>query len=79
MPKKLTQSSYIKSVVEVHGSRYDLSKVEYNGMRSKVKVICNTHGLFIIGAREMFRGGGCQKCERDYDIGKMISYTLKSH
>jgi len=43
---RLTKEEFIKRAREVHGDKYDYSKVEYNGADRKVKIICPTHGIF---------------------------------
>ena len=55
--------SFIEEACKVHDSRYDYSKVEYVNNKTKVCIICPTHGEFwqkpfdhIIGKK------GCPKC-----------------
>ena len=43
---KLTTEEFIKKTREVHGDKYDYSKVEYVSYRSKVCIICPKHGEF---------------------------------
>ena len=44
--KKITTEEFIKRAIEVHGDKYDYSKVEYKGMHTKVCIICPEHGEF---------------------------------
>ena len=48
MKKALTKTTeeFIKEAKEVHGDKYDYSKVEYNGGHKKVCIICPKHGEF---------------------------------
>ena len=46
MSKKVTTEDFIKKAREIHGNKYDYSKVEYNGTRNKVCIICPIHGEF---------------------------------
>ena len=41
---KLTTEEFIKKAREVHGDRYDYSKVEYVNKKTKVCIICKEHG-----------------------------------
>ena len=41
MPKKLTTEDFKRDAKEVHGDKYDYSKVKYINNRTKVKIICN--------------------------------------
>ena len=62
MRKKLTTEEFIKKAREVHGDKYDYSKVEYNGSFAKVTIICPIHGEFEQTPCSHLRGGGCAKC-----------------
>lgn len=44
--RKLTQKEFIKRGKQIHGDKYDYSKVEYKGCRDKVIITCLTHGDF---------------------------------
>ena len=60
--KKKTQEQFILEAKEVHGDKYDYSKVEY--MKSSIKVIitCNQHGNFEQRPNDHLRGNGCPLC-----------------
>ena len=45
---KLTKEFYIKKAKEIHGNKYDYSKVEYINSKTKVCIICPIHGEFFI-------------------------------
>jgi len=47
---------------EVHGDRYDYSKVQYFGNRTKVEMICDAHGIFWQEPLHHLVGQGCSKC-----------------
>ena len=60
---KLTTNIVLKDFKRVHGDRYDYSKVEYKNTKKKVKVICRTHGEFLISYdKHAYKGQGCKKC-----------------
>ena len=44
--KKLTTIDFIIRAKEVHGDKYDYSKVEYVNNKTKVCIICPEHGEF---------------------------------
>jgi len=44
MKKRMTQDEFIKRAKEIHGNKYDYSKVVYQGNNVKVTIICNTKG-----------------------------------
>jgi hypothetical protein len=61
--KKLTTEEFIKRAKEIHGDRYDYSKVDYKNSYSKITVICKKHGEFLQTPREhLYNRCGCQRC-----------------
>jgi len=44
--QKKTSEDFIKKAIEIHGNKYDYSKVEYKGNKTKVCIICPEHGEF---------------------------------
>ena len=59
---KLTTEEFIKKAREVHGDRYDYSKVEYVDTKTKVCIICSKHGEFEQMPNHHLRGCDCPKC-----------------
>ena len=62
MHKKFTKEEWIRRAREVHGSKYDYSKVEYIDSKHDVVIICPKHGEFIQRANRHLQGCGCRKC-----------------
>jgi hypothetical protein len=62
----ITTEIVIDRIKNIHGERYDCSKVVYVNGKTKIEVICHTHGSFKVRPDVMFRGGGCQKCSNDH-------------
>ena len=58
----MTNEEYKKLVIEKHGDKYDLSPVQYQGMRKYVTAICPKHGEFKINAYCFVHSGGCGRC-----------------
>lgn len=66
MGKKLTQDEFICRAKEVHGDKYDYSKVEYINSTTKVCIICPKHGEFWQQpVSHVIAKQGCQKCYND--------------
>jgi hypothetical protein len=42
----VTTEKFIEKAKEIHGSTYDYSKVDYKNAKTKVIIICSTHGEF---------------------------------
>jgi len=62
MPTKLTTEEFIKRGNTIHNSKYDYSKVKYNGFYEKVCIICPEHGKFWQTPNCHLRGKGCPNC-----------------
>lgn len=60
------RKDYATGVVEkfkkVHGDKYDYSEVDYITRKTKVKIICNAHGVFEQNPNDHIRGRGCPAC-----------------
>ena len=59
----LTTEEFIKKAKEIHGDKYDYSKVEYIDSRTKICIICPIHGEFYMRPNDHLMGHGCQKCK----------------
>ena len=53
---------FIKKAKEIHGDKYDYSKVEYKNSNTKVCIICPEHGEFWQLPYHHLHGCGCSKC-----------------
>ena len=60
--KKLNQKDYIGISNNIHNNKYDYSKTVFVNMKSKIKIICPSHGEFLQNASSHKRGSGCPKC-----------------
>ena len=72
---RMTTEGFIQKAKQIHGDRYDYSKVEYVGNKAKVCIICKEHGEFWQEARMHLSGCGCPICAgrkkmRTYDFIK---------
>lgn len=61
--RKLSVDKFINQAREVHGDKYDYSKVEYKNTDTKVCIICPEHGEFWqTPYHHIKRKQGCPKC-----------------
>lgn len=58
----ISTEEFIARSYEVHGDKYDYSKVEYKTANAKVCIICPEHGEFWQTPRSHLRGAGCPSC-----------------
>jgi very-short-patch-repair endonuclease len=76
MARKLTTEDFIKKAKKVHGDKYDYSLVEYKTIFDKIKIICQTHGVFEQTPQNHLRNGGCYKCG-NLKKSKTLNLTTK--
>ena len=69
--KKLTTKEFIEKAKEIHGDRYDYSKVNYVNSKTPVCIICPEHGEFYMKPTyHIFNKCDCQKCGEIKRINK---------
>lgn len=74
MGKKLTTEEFIKKAIEIHGDKYDYSKVNYVNAYSKIVIICKEHGEFLQTPHNYITNkSGCPKCCKNHN-----RYTTKT-
>ncbi len=60
---RTTLGEFIRKAKEIHGDKYDYSKVKYINAKTKVCIICPEHGEFWQTPNVHISGGnGCPKC-----------------
>ena len=79
--KRLTTEEFIEKAKEIHGDKYDYSKVEYINNKTKVCIICPKHGEFWIKPNtHLTMHIGCPICKRKiYNIESFINESKKVH
>ena len=68
--KKSNKNDFIKKAKEIHGDKYDYSKVEYIKANEKVVIICKEHGEFQQTPNSHLYGAGCKKCSTEINSDK---------
>ena len=79
--RKLTTEEFIEKAREVHGDKYDYSKVRYVNSQTKVCIICPEHGEFWQEANSHLQGSGCSKCcgNNSYTTEEFIEKAREVH
>lgn len=73
--KRCTTEEFIKRAKEVHGDKYDYSKVEYINRHTKVCIICPIHGEFWQSPNVHLKGCECPACSKIKVSMKKLSNT----
>ena len=71
--QKLDNYSFIERANKVHSNKYDYNLVEYIDSKTKVKIICSTHGIFLQKPSNHLQRQGCPKCA---GIQKLDNYSF---
>ena len=73
---KSTSDEFIEKAKIIHGNKYDYSKVIYKNAKTKIIIICEKHGQFIITPNSYLTGAGCAKCKNKTE-GKLYNILLQ--
>lgn len=65
MSKKLTTQEFISKAKQVHGNKFDYSKVVYINNHTKVIIVCPKHGEFLQQPRAHLDGNDCLFCKNN--------------
>lgn len=73
---KVTTEEFIKRAINIHGNKYDYSKVDYVNNKTKVCIICPKHEEFWQIPYNHLHGEDCIKCVRER-ISQQYASTLE--
>ena len=74
--RKKSAEKFITDAKQVHGDKYDYSKVEYVNNNTKVCIICPEHGEFWQTPGNHLRGKGCPACRTSH-LEEKVSVVLE--
>jgi len=70
-------ATFLTQAKEIHGDKYDYSKVEWKNTYSKITIICPIHGEFTqIPQNHIRLKFGCRKCGREIAKSKVNKYNI---
>src|SRR6476620_3592399 len=71
-----TLKTFLTQANEIHGDKYDYSKVEWKNTRTPITIICLIHGEFTQVPQNHIRlRCGCRKCGRQIAKSKVNKYN----
>lgn len=65
--KRKSLDEFIKEATDIHGNKYDYSKVEYKSANTNIIIICKEHGEFKQTPSSHINKNGCNKCSKRYN------------
>ncbi len=72
---------FIEEAKQIHGDRYDYSKLEYRNIHQNVCIICKKHGEFWQSPIRHLTGSNCPECVNEFTVSqseKEFSEFVKS-
>jgi hypothetical protein len=66
---------FIATALQIHSEKYIYSSVDYKNARTKVQIICHTHGEFWQTPDNHLHGHGCSACMADIQSISKLSST----
>ena len=79
--RKRTTEEFIELARNVHGDKYDYSKVEYQDNKTPVCIVCSTHGEFWQAPyNHIIQRQGCPKCAEELNVSeqRVISFLKEN-
>ncbi len=79
--QRLTTEQFISKSNEVHGNKFDYSKVIYINNSTPVEIICPIHGVFKQRPANHMSGAQCPKCQKKakHTTESFIEESIKVH
>jgi ssDNA-binding Zn-finger/Zn-ribbon topoisomerase 1 len=72
---RMTTKDFIAKARQVHGDRFDYSKVDYRNSDSNITIVCPKHGAFEQLPYNHLDGKGCERCARELQGQRQRSTT----
>lgn len=75
--KRLNTEQFVAAAQQVHGEKYDYSKVKYINRKAAVEINCPRHGQFQQKPDQHLSGKGCLACGIESASTKLVSNTQR--
>ena len=78
---KYNTKEFIEKVKEIHGDKYDYSKIIYKSNKDKIIIICKEHGEFKILPSNFIKGQNCNICSNRKKLTneEFIEKSINTH
>jgi len=78
LTRKSNTKEFISKAIDIHGDKYDYSKVVYVKAIDKVKIVCSVHGEFLQIPASHLSGCGCTQCYYDSKLDTLETFIGKA-
>ena len=75
--KLLSEQEVLKGFDDMHGTTYDYSLMDYQGTRTKIKIICKIHDVYEQTPKAHLKGQGCSRCRKKIPSNEEFKTRLK--
>jgi len=80
----VTRAEFVERANKVHDDKYDYDHMKYVNMKTKIEIVCKTHGIFIVGPQHHVRKTnptGCLKCRgiSRFTQAEFINFANETH
>lgn len=77
----MNKEQFIERAKQVHGDKYDYSKVEYINNKTNICIVCPVHGEFWQTPKNHLKGCHCPKCAGHYTMttSEFIEKSIQIH
>ena len=76
---KPTTDEFVSKSKNIHGDKYDYSLVDYKNNKTKVKIICPTHGIFEQRPTNHLYGQSCPTCSNSLTTEDFVNNSKNIH
>jgi very-short-patch-repair endonuclease len=75
----LTNEEFIMKAVSIHGDLYNYDLIDYKNAKTKVSILCKTHGVFYQKPNNHLSGYGCNLCKSSKGELNIMNYLSKNN
>lgn len=74
--RRMAAEEFIRRSNDIHGNRYNYDGIEYKNIMTKVKIICDEHGVFYQSPNIHLKGSGCPSCSNSGGYSQCVNGYL---
>jgi very-short-patch-repair endonuclease len=72
--RRKSEKDFLAQALELHGDKYDYSKINYISASDKIEIVCNIHGSFYQKPMKHLFGQGCPACKESHGEKKIAKW-----